>query len=179
MKKIFIALISIILLTGCNTLDNTPTKQVEVFLNKYQTLDKEVLNDLDSVTAEEMNFNTEQREKYKNLMKKHYQNIVYEIKDSEEDGDEARVIVEIQVTDYSKTIASTNLYLQANKEQFLDESGNYDNTKFNDYRLEELSKVKDKVKYTIDLRLRKNDDKWELEPITEITEDKLHGIYRY
>ena len=115
MKKIFITLIAILLLTGCNTLDNTPTKQVEVFLNKYQTLDKEVLNDLDSAVAEEMNFNTEQRSKYKNLMKKHYQNMTYEIKDAEENGDEATVTVEIEVTDYSKTIASTNLYLQANR----------------------------------------------------------------
>lgn len=179
MKKIFITLITIILLTGCNTLDNTPTKQVEVFLNKYQTLDKEVLNDLDSAVAEEMNFNTAQREKYKNMMKKHYQNITYEIKDTQEDGDEATVTVEIEVTDYSKTIASTNLYLQANRNEFLDEDGEYDNTKFNNYRLEELSKVKDKVKYTLELTLTKNDDKWELNPISGITEDKIHGIYQY
>ena len=179
MKKIFITLIAILLLTGCNTLDNTPTKQVEVFLNKYQTLDKEVLTDLDDAVAEEMNFNTAQREKYKNLMKKHYQNMTYEIKDSKENGDSATVTVEIQVTDYSKTIASTNLYLQANRNEFLDEDGSYDNTKFNDYRLEELSKVKDKVKYTIDLTLTKNGDKWQLNPISEVTEDKIHGIYQY
>lgn len=179
MKKILITLIAILFLTGCNTLDNTPTKQVEVFLNKYQTLDKEVLNDLDSAVAEEMNFNTSQRSKYKNLMKKHYQNMTYEIKDVIEDGDEATVTVEIEVTDYSRTIASTNLYLQANREQFLDEDGIYDNTKFNDYRLEELSKVKDKVKYTLDLTLTKNDDEWQLDPISSVTEDKIHGIYQY
>ena len=38
----------LILLTGCDIgekLDNTPTKRVETFLNKYQTLDDDVLDD--------------------------------------------------------------------------------------------------------------------------------------
>ena len=142
-------------------------------------MDKEVLNDLDSVVAEEVNFNTEQRDKYKDLMKKHYQNLTYKIKDSVEDADSATVTVEIEVTDYSKAIADTNLYLQTNRDEFLDEFGEYDNTKFNDYRLEELSKVKDKVKYTLDLTLTKVNDEWQLDQIDDEVEDKIHGIYQY
>lgn len=178
MKKILLG-IFMILITGCNTLDNTPTKQVEIFFNNYQALDKEVLNDLDNSVAEEMNFNTEQREKYKSIMKKHYQNLKYEIKDSEENADEATVTVEIEVTDYTKTMASANLYLQTNRDQFLDENGDFDNTKFTDYRLEQLEKTKDKVKYTIDLTLTKNEDKWKVDSIDEEIEDKIHGIYEY
>ncbi|MCI5835947.1 MAG: hypothetical protein MR227_04575 [Firmicutes bacterium] len=178
MKKILM-IIALFLVVGCNKLDNTPTKQVETFFNKYQTLDKEVLSDLDSAVAEESNFNTEQRDKYKSLMKHHYQNLSYEIKDSRVDGDKATVTVEIEVTDYSKVIAATKVYLEANKKEFLDESGNYDNTKFNDYRLEELSKTKDKVKYTLDLTLTKKDGEWKLDPITSDIEDKIHGIYEY
>ena len=112
-------------------------------------------------------------------MKHHYQNLSYEIKDSRVDGDKATVTVEIEVTDYSKVIAATKVYLEANKKEFLDESGNYDNTKFNDYRLEELSKTKDKVKYTLDLTLTKKDGEWKLDPITSDIEDKIHGIYEY
>ena len=39
MKKILM-IIALFLVVGCNKLDNTPTKQVETFFNKYQTLDK-------------------------------------------------------------------------------------------------------------------------------------------
>lgn len=179
MKKIFLMLFIALIFTGCDKLDNTPTKQVESFFNKYQVLDKDVLNDLDSAVAEESNFNTEQRDKYKNIMKKHYQNLVYEIKDSKEDGNKATVTVEIEVTDYSKVIAATKVYLDTHKNEFLDEDGNYDNIKFNDYRLNELQKTKDKVKYTLDLTLTKTDDKWEIDSISNEIEDKIHGIYEY
>lgn len=178
MKKILLFIFSLFLLTGCDDLTNTPQKQVEMFLSKYQTLDKEVLNDLDNVVALEENFNTEQREKYKALMKKHYQCLTYDIKDYKIDGDKATVTVEIEVTDYSKTIAKTNLYLTTNRDEFL-ENDEYSPIKFNDYRLKELEKVKDKVKYTLDLTLTKKDDKWELDPITSDVEDKIHGIYSY
>lgn len=179
MKRILLIISFMLLFVGCNKMDNTPTKQVEIFFNKYQTLDKEVLNDLDYVVAEEVNFNTEQRERYKDLMKKHYQNITYEIKDSKEDGDKAIVTVEIEVTDYSKTIANANVYLQTNNEEFLDEDGLYDNTKFSDYRLDLLSKTDDKVKYTLDLSLTKIEDKWKLDEISSDVEDKINGIYIY
>ena len=162
MKKILM-IIALFLVVGCNKLDNTPTKQVETFFNKYQTLDKEVLSDLDSAVAEESNFNTEQRDKYKSLMKRHYQNLSYEIKDSRVDGDKATVTVEIEVTDYSKVMGATKVYLEENKKEFL----------------EEISKTKDKVKYTLDLTLTKKDGEWKLDPITSDIEDKIHGIYEY
>lgn len=178
MKKILLFLFSLFLLTGCDDLTNTPQKQVEMFLSKYQTLDKDVLNDLDSVVALEETFNKDQREKHKNLMKKHYQGLVYDIKDYKEDGDKATVTVEIEVCDYSKTLAETNLYLASNRDEFLD-NGEYSVIKFNDYRLAELEKTKDKVKYTLDLTLTKVNDKWQLDPISDDVEDKIHGIYSY
>ncbi|MEG0826510.1 MAG: hypothetical protein RR404_03460 [Bacilli bacterium] len=179
MKKILLILILLFVMTGCTDLNNTPKKQTEIFLNKYQTLDKDVLKDLDKVVAEETTFNASERDKYRDLMKKHYQSLTYEIKDSKENGDKATVTVEINVIDYSKTIAKTNTYLVTNKKEFLDDKGEYDVFKFNDYRIKELEQVKDKVKYTLDLLLTKKDKKWEIEPITSEIEDKIHGIYSY
>ena len=73
MKKIFIIMISLLILTGCSLkdIDNTPTKQVEAFFNNYQTLDKKVLDDLDVVIARQTNYTKEQKEKYRNILKKH------------------------------------------------------------------------------------------------------------
>jgi len=55
MKKLILLLL---LLTGCNTLDisNTPTKKAETFLNNYQILTEDVINDLDNVIEEKYNF---------------------------------------------------------------------------------------------------------------------------
>ena len=85
MKKIIsflIAFVSIFSLCGCQAnLNNTPTKQVEIFLGKYQTLDKDILDDLDKVIAEEESFNASQRDTYRGIMKKHYQDLEYNVKD--------------------------------------------------------------------------------------------------
>ena len=83
MKKI-IGILSIIILTGCNTLDisNTPTKKVEEFLNKYQILDEEVLNELDDVIDSKTNLNVENKEEYRKIIKKQYKDMQYTIKET-------------------------------------------------------------------------------------------------
>ena len=181
MKKF--ALISLIIITlllsGCNNMMNTPTKKVEMFLAKYQTLDSDVLADLDRVIAEEVNFNSTQRDTYRNLMKKHYQNLTYDVKDEVVNGDKATVKVEIEVTDFSKAITKADTTLETNPEQFYNENNEYDIFKFNDYRLDLLKKVKERVKYTLELKLTKKDDKWELDDLTDSDYDKLNGIYIY
>lgn len=182
MKKIITILTLILLFTGCtlDDIDNTPTKQVEAFLNSYQTLDKKVLEDLDLVIAKKSDFNKEQKEKYRKILKKHYQNLTYEIKDETVNGDKANVKVEIEVTDFYKVLKEIEKYLETNKNIFLDENNNYSNQKYYDYQLEELSKAKDNVKYTLNLTLTKKDNgDWVLNEIDEIEEKKILGIYEY
>ncbi len=182
MKKIIIPfLMSLtILLSGCGeTLNNTPTKQAEMFFMNYQTLNKDVIEDLNNVLATDNSMNETQKEKYKDIMKNHYKNLVYDIKDERIDGDTATVTVEIEVYDYSKTIANANSYLEEHMEEFLDEDNKYSQEKFIDYRLSLLEGVKDKVKYTLDLTLTKIDDKWQLDKISSLDEDKILGIYEY
>ena len=182
MKKIIIPfLMSLaVLLTGCGeTLNNTPTKQAEMFFMNYQTLNKEVIEDLNNVISADNSMNEAQKEKYKDIMKNHYKNLVYDIKDERVDGDTAIVTVEIEVYDYSKTIANADNYLEEHMEEFLDDDNKYSQEKFIDYRLSELEKVKDKVKYTLDLNLTKIDDKWQLDKISSLDEDKILGIYEH
>ena len=181
MKKILIILSLMACLTGCdigNTLDNTPTKRVETFLNKYQTLDDDVLDSLDYVIAEETLFNGEQRDKYRDIIKTNYQKMMYKIKDEEVDGNNAIVTAEIEVIDYSKIMSEAEIYRMENYEEFMT-NGEYDESKFVDYRLEELKKAKEKVKYTIDLTLTKMDDEWMLDDLTKENEAKLNGVYSY
>jgi len=178
MKKIFLIL-TILLLVGCTDLSNTPTKRVENFLKDYQTLDEEVLNDLDDVINNDITMDINQVETYREIMKKHYQNLTYEIKDDTIDGDNATVTVEITVTDFRGVLNEAESYLNNNINEFNDESGNYSISKYNDYRLEKLKEAKDKVKYTIYLNLTRVNDEWTLNDIDPITYDKINGMYRY
>lgn len=181
MKKILISLALILCLTGCDigkTLDNTPTKRVETFLNKYQTLDDEVLDSLDYVISEEALFNGEQRDKYRDIIKTNYQKMMYKIKDEEIDGNNAIVTAEIEVIDYSKIMSEAENYRMENMGEFMTDD-EYDESKFVDYRLEQLKNAKEKVKYTIELSLTKVNDEWILDDLTKENEAKLNGVYNY
>ncbi len=180
MKKIILVLSALALFTGCGCdqkLMNTPTKKVEMFFSNYQSLDDEVIEQLDKTINEEENFNTEQRAEYKELMKKHYKDLTYDVKDEIIDGDTATVTVEIEVYDYSKAMSDAENYLAEHPEEFQDENGEYNKFKFVTYRLDQLKEVKDKVKYTLNLTLTKVDDEWKLDHLSDENEQKIHGMY--
>lgn len=184
MKKIMCItiLLSSFLFAGCEfgeKLVNTPTKQVEIFLNKYQTLDKDVLDDLDKVISEEEKFNGEQREQYREIMKDSYQKLAYQIKDTKEDGDKATVTAEIEVVNYGKILSAAQVYLDDHPEEFQDAEGKYDESKFMDYRLKKMKEQKEKVKYTIDFSLTKEKEEWKLNELSETDEQKIQGVYQY
>ena len=181
MKKIIVFLTSLLLLTGCgnNKLLNTPTKKVEMFFGNYQSLDQDVIDQLNDVANNEISFTDDQKETYVELMKKHYQALKYEIKDEVVDGDTATVTVEIEVMDYSKILSEANEYLENNKQEFNDENGNYDETLFNEYRLNKLKDAEETVKYTIDMTLTKIDGEWVLDDVSNDVNDKIQGIYEY
>lgn len=179
MKKILLVLMTILLFTGCTELSNTPTKRVEEFLKSYQTLDNKVLTNLDDVINQDVTLNTEQQDKYRDIIKKHYQNLTYEIKDETVDGNKATVTVELTVTDFSKVMKETETYMNNNIEQFYDETGNYNMVLYNNYRLDEMKKTNEKVKYTVYFNLSKQDDDWKMNQIDQVTYDKINGIYNY
>lgn len=183
MKKLIAAAFLFATLTGCsctaNLTTDTPTKKVENFLNSYQTLDSDVVTQLDKVVASETTFTESQKADYKEIMKKHYQDLTYEIKDEVIDGDNATVTAEIDVKDYSVVMAETDAYLVDHKEEFNNAEGVYDVTLFNDYRIKKLKEAKDKVKYTLNLTLTKINDEWKLDSLSDIDESKIHGTYAH
>lgn len=179
-KYLILFLLLLMCLCGCNVnLNNTPTKQAEIFLGKYQTLHEDVMDDLNNVVAEEENFNTDQRNQYKSMMKKHYQELEYEIKDEKIDADKAIVTVEIEVTDYSKIQDSINQELIDNPDKFKDEDGKYNHDKYVNYKLEEFKNTKDKVKYTLELSFSKVDKQWIIDSLSKEELQKINGIYNY
>ncbi|MBP3921028.1 MAG: hypothetical protein J6D28_05635 [Bacilli bacterium] len=178
MKKILIPL-TIILLTACSMLDisNTPTKKAEEFLNKYQILHEDVIKDLDNVLKKEQ-FSINNQEEYRELIKKQYKDLQYEIKETKEDGNEATITAEIIVKDYTKTIKEAEIYKRTHIKEFYEEE-TYSDDKYKKYLIERLKEAKDKVTYQINLTAHKENGKWQLDKITEEVEDKILGIYDY
>ncbi len=178
LKKGLLVAIVLFLVVGCGNMMNTPTQRVEEFLSKYQTQDKEVLDQLDDILKEAGTMVDDQKEEYRDLMKKQYQNLSYKIKDEREDGDTAIVEVEVEVYDYGNAISEAESYLTKNREEFLDkETNTIDSKKFLDYKISKMKDVKDKITYTINFTLTKKDDEWKLDNISDVDRQKLHGLY--
>lgn len=178
-KYLFVLFIGLFLLTGCNNLMNTPVKKVENLLSKYQKKDEEVLRQLGDTLLTDAVLDVNQKEKYKNLMERQYNNLMYTVKNEAIDGKTAVVEVEIEVYDYNKAITESEDYLLANQSEFQDESGNVSTSKYNDYKLNQIEKMNDRVKYTINFTLSKVDDEWIVDDLTEAERMKIHGLYAY
>ena len=101
MKKVLLVLMSF-LLFGC-AIGNTPSSKVELFLNNYNNLTDDVLLDIEKSALNE-NLNDSNKELYKNVLAKQYENMKYEIKDESIDGNTAIVTVNINVYDMYKGI---------------------------------------------------------------------------
>ena len=83
MKKILSLLGIGLIITGCSlgNMDNTPTKKVESYLNNYQTLNSNVLTELDSIVNQEETFDEDQKTTYRDIMKKHYHLLIRQLQE--------------------------------------------------------------------------------------------------
>ena len=136
MKKLFIVLLlSLFIVTGCGN-NMTPTGAVEDYLGKYQSMDSEVLSQLDSVVSNDTTMSDEQKKEYKALMEKQYQYLSYKVTNEEIIGDTATVDVEIEVFDYASSIRKSSQYYQDNRDMF-EEVDNSDDNKDNNTSHEE------------------------------------------
>ena len=168
MRKIILMFIFLLLLVGCS-LSNTPTAQVEDLLSKYQMLDDDIKDGIDDVVEGE-SLTIEQQNRYRKLIEKQYKNLSYEVKDEEIDGDIATITVEIEVMDYKKVVNETNDIYQGR--------GDYTVEEYNNTKLDNLENAKDKVTYTIDFEVIKDEDgNWKLSSLDSETIKKIQGMY--
>ena len=172
MKKILkfiLPCLIIFILMGCE-LNNTPTSKVEERLSKYQMTDKVINIDDKMQFLTDVNVLTEdQKEDYHEIVSKQYKSLSYNVKDETVDGESAVVEVQIEVMNYKKAIDEFDLEMS------------YDGMHSEQYhsdRIEKLMKVKDKVTYTIEFNVNKdNDGNWKLEELDSSIEQKILGIY--
>lgn len=158
-------LLLIFICFGCE-LNNTPTSKVDELFNKYQMVDDDITLGITNV-LDEQNYNETQRKRYRTLLEKQYRNLSYEIKDEKVDGDEAIVTVEIEVLDYKKAISNLTY-----------DSSALSLEEYNNKKLDLLEDAKDKVIYTLEINLNKdNDGNWKVEALSNADLKKIQGMY--
>lgn len=176
MKKVLIFLFFILIISGCGKNTDTPTSEVKRLFSNYNSLSSDVLIQLDSVMESE-DLSDEQIVKYKEVLKRQYEDLKYKIKDEVISDDKAIVSVEVEVYNLVKAIDESEEYLENNKDEFYKDD-KLDSSKFWDYKLDKMKEEKERVKYTIDFSLTKIDDKWNLDELLETDRQKIHGLYR-
>lgn len=178
MKKIFKALLCmmfILTLSGCK--DNAKMA-VEKYLDRYTSLDKDVLKDMGSVIKDE-NITDEQKGVYEEIFKKQYSDLTYKIEKEEYNGDEATVEVTINVYDLYKVQKDASKYLANNTDDFNDENGEYSVSKYIDYKLKKMKEMSEKTQYTIEFYVVKTDGGWKVSSLSDTDLEKIHGVYNY
>ena len=163
-KKLWLLIIPFLLL-ACS-MGNTPTSKVDELFMKYQRLDSDISNGIDSV-LDEQNLTDDHRTRYRKLLENQYRNLSYNVKDEIIDGDNATVVTEIEVIDYRNSISDLTF-----------DSTIFTKDSFDELKLDRLEQAKDKVTYTIELNLTKDDEgKWKLNALTNEQIKKIQGMY--
>ncbi len=179
MKKLLLVLIAILTIftTACGSTDNTPSKAVENFLGKYQSMDEEVLTQLDNIVDKDSTLSDDDKKEYKSLMERQYQNLSYKIEDENIDGDTAEVKVEIEVFDYSNALKKAKDYFDEHKDEFTSDDGVVDDAKYMARKLKEMTNAVDKKEEDLTFTVKKEDGKWKVQNLSEIDIEKIHGLY--
>lgn len=150
------------ILAGCQ-LNNTPTSKVEEQLSKYQMLDDDisvVYTDL----IDDVNINNTYKERYENLIRKQYRGLTYEIKEEVIDGEIANVTTQIEVINFHKVMEEYDKNIITNDD-------------YHEGILKLLENAKDKVTYTIEFTLIKDEEGvWILQPLDKFERQKILGM---
>lgn len=175
MKKILIVLM-ITILSACS-LSNTPVSKVELFLNNYINLTEDVKEDLETKVSLE-NLNDSNKDIYREVLTRQYNNLKYTIKDESIDGNKATVKVNISVYDLYRVSKDTENYMKENIEEFQN-NNIFSQELYNTYKLNEMLKYNEKVDYEITFNLTKEDGTWILNEPDRVVLEKIHGLYNY
>ncbi len=174
--RLSISVMLVFVLSGCFG-NFTPSERVEDMFNRYIKNDEGIMSELDEY-MDAQNLTDVQKARYKEIIKDEYATIKYNIKDEKIDGDEAKIEVAIEVKDLYKASKKAGDYLVEHSSEFYTD-GAYDREKFVDYKLGEMEKYGETVKYTVYVDLIQKDGLWTIEQLDNETLEKIHGIYDY
>ena len=172
LKKAILIVLLLLVVTGCENIIETPINTVQYFLGKYQRLDKDTMIELDNIINRNKKLTKKEKEEYKRIFERQYQNLSYKIKKEETDYTSSVIIVEIEILDYKNCIDKVKEYYKKNKQKLQEKYKNYES-----YQISELKKTKSKIKYEIIFNLYKKNRKWKIKKLSNKDFIKIHGQY--
>lgn len=175
MKKIILLILSLFLLVGCNSMDNTPKMKAEELLSKYNDLNDNVVADLDT-KLNEAGIADDVLEDTRDLYKKQYKDMKYKIVDEKIDGDKATVTAKVTVYDFSKAKKEAEQYIDEHNDEFMTDNI-VDDIKTRKYIIEKQKETTERTTQTITINLHKDNGKWKVDDLDESTIEKLHGNF--
>ena len=177
MKKIIILLITSILLCACDMMDS-PTLTVKQYLDNYNSLNENIVEDMESTIIKE-NLSSDNTSIYREVLKRQYKDLRYEIVDEKIEKDKSEVKVKVTVYDlYNSRVESEN-YMNDNQSEFMNEENIFDEERYMKYRLDEMLKTKNTITHDIVFNLTKVDKEWKIDEPSRETLEKIHGLYDY
>ncbi len=178
MKKLIVLLTTLLLVVGCSCSRDKASDALKEYFAKYNNHHGEVIGELDDLVVS-LNLSDAESERYKEIMKKQYKDLTYEIVEEKYNGEEAIVTAKISVYDLYKAQKEAEEYRNTHQQEFLNEEKNPDISKFLAYKLEQMKKTDTRVEYTIDFQVVKKEGSWNLSTISTENLEKIHGIYNY
>ena len=176
MKKIlYLFIVCCLLITGCG-MNKTAADAVTDYLELYTTLDSSVTDQL-SEQLEKEDMTEEQKETYKDIMKKQYSSLNYEVINETINGDESYVTVKVIVIDLQNAQQEAANDFNENKEEFNDEHGIYSKEKYMTYKLNRMKNETKTITHTIEFKVTKIDNIWEVNQLSTDDLEKIHGVY--
>lgn len=145
----FIIVIGISVLLTKRSLSSSPLGLTKTYFEKYQKLDKSVVNDIVYDFSDKLS--SDQETLYKGTIKKQYQNLKYEVLEVFNDDYETTVTVMFTVIDLKSAYDRADTYVRTHDYEFLDDEGNYDVHKEVDYKLDILERANETIDYKIKL----------------------------
>ncbi len=176
MKKLITICITMLLCVGCACSADKASDTVKEYLTKYNNKDEQILVELEKLMEEEK-LTDEQKELYRDIMEKQYEDLKYEIQEEKYNGEEATVTTKITVYDLYTIQKEADEYKNNHQEEFLDKNKKYDANKFLNYKLDLMKKTSKRIDYTIDFKVIKKEESWTLDKVKTEDLEKIHGIY--
>ena len=181
MKKkiiIFLLMFGSLLLVGCDE-NMTAKEAVRDYLEMYVTLDDRVTDQLDEFVNKE-DLSDEQKEKYKEVLRKEYTSLSYSLENERVEGDVAYITAKVNVIDLYKVQKDALNYFEEHKDEFNNEDGEYDKNRFLDYKLDQMKMATDTIDYEIEFKVvNEGNNEWVVSQLSNESLEKLHGIYNY
>lgn len=174
--KKYILVILIVFISACSLKNNKPEEVVKDYFDSYITLSSNAKKDIDTIILNS-NLSKNQRKVYKNILKRQYKSLKYNIISTSYNKDIAVIKVKINVYDLNAAETEAYEYLSLNLKEFYNETSEFDNDLYLNYKLNLMNSIKTRVDYDVELKLTKKDGSWVLNPPDDKTLEKIHGVY--